>query len=207
MTLTVLLQGLKYKTTYLHFLEIPETIGKLVPDTPRPTVPCITDVNGQTIQDSRKIALYLEEKYPSPSVFHGGHGIHFFFDDWGMQDLVFRPFRISLMKMFYELDQEGQEYYRKSREEMVGKPLEEYAGDREEHIKALNEDLALPAKTLAKFDYLTGDQVGWADITLASYIIMLEKFHPDIFYERVINQDKNLQAWWDRMKVYADYSG
>ncbi|KAH8554268.1 hypothetical protein BGW37DRAFT_484062 [Umbelopsis sp. PMI_123] len=150
--------------------------------------------------------MYLEKTHPTPSVFQGGVGLHFFFDDWSMQNIVFRPFRMTLMKMFNELDGEAQEYYRRSREEMVGQTLEEYAGDSEEHLQILNKELSLVAKTLAKYDYLTGDKPGWADICLASHIIVLDKFDPETFYNRVINQDKNLEAWWNRMKVYADYS-
>jgi glutathione S-transferase len=196
---------LDYKTHYLHFLEIPQVIGELVPQGLR-CVPCITDVDGKSIQDSRKIALYLEGKYPSPSIFHGGVGIHFFFDDWCMQNIVYSPFRMTILKLFHELDEEAQVYYRKSREDVFKQSLEDYAGDREEHLQALNKQLALVAKSLANYDYLTGDKPGWADICLASYIIMLEKFDPVTFYNRMINQDQNLEAWWNRMKLYADYS-
>ncbi|KAI9288764.1 hypothetical protein BC943DRAFT_356765 [Umbelopsis sp. AD052] len=199
------IKGLDYTTKYLHFLDIPQVIGELVPEGRR-CVPCITDVNGKTIQDSKEIALYLEEKYPSPSIFHGGAGIHFFFNDWSMQNIVFLPFRMTILKLFHELDEEAQVYYRKSREDVFKQSLEEYAGDSEEHLQALNKQLALVAKSLANYDYLTGDKPGWADICLASYIIMLEKFDPETFYNRMINQDQNLEAWWNRMKMYADYS-
>ncbi|KAG2180720.1 hypothetical protein INT44_003727 [Umbelopsis vinacea] len=199
------IKGLDYTTKYLHFLDIPQVIGELVPQGRR-CVPCITDVDGKTIQDSKEIALYLEEKHPSPSIFHGGAGIHFFFNDWSMQNIVFLPFRMTILKLFHELDEEAQVYYRKSREDVFKQSLEEYAGDSEEHLQALNKQLALVAKSLANYDYLTGDKPGWADICLASYIIMLEKFDQETFYNRMINQDQNLEAWWNRMKMYADYS-
>lgn len=197
-------QGLDYTTTFLHFLDIPETITNLVPDTPRATVPCITDTNGKTIQDSRRIALYLEEKYPEPSIFQGGEGVHFFFEDWAMERIMHKPFLISLLKLYSELDEEAQVFYRESREAMFGTTLEKFAGDPEEHLTALNEALSLVAKTLAQYDFLTGDQPGWADIVLASHLILLDKFHPEILAERVLSQHEHLEVWWKRMQNYAD---
>lgn len=193
-----------YQSKFLHFLDIPETVTSLVPDTKEPTVPCITDANGESIQDSRKIALYLEEKYPEPSIFHGGKGVHFFFDDWALQDLFYRPYALSLLQLYSELDDEAQEYYRPSREKILGCTLEEFAGNPEDHLAALNKNLALVTKTLERCDFVTGDMVGWADICLASHLVILEKFHPDTFADRVLGENEHVKAWWERMQKYSD---
>lgn len=198
------LQGLDYTTEYLHFLEIPETIGKLVPDTPKATVPCITDVDGRTIQDSRVIALYLEEKYPTPSIFQGGQGIHFFFEDWSSTNISSKPFLASLPAMYKSLDEESQAHLRKGREFMFATSLQDFAGNPEEHILALNKALEPIVKIVSQYDFLTGDQVGWSDIVLASQLVCLKVTHPDMLAEKVMNNNDHLKAWWERMERYAN---
>ncbi|KAG2180719.1 hypothetical protein INT44_003726 [Umbelopsis vinacea] len=198
------IKGLDYSTEYLHFLDIPETIGKLVPDTPKATVPCITDVDGRTIQDSRVIALYLEEKYPTPSIFQGGQGIHFFFEDWAAENIGHKPFLASLPAMYSSLDEESQMHLRKGREFMFATTLEDFAGNPKEHIAALNKALEPIAKILSKYSFLTGDQVGWSDIVLASQLVCLKKTHPEMLTEEVLGTDHHLKAWWERMENYAN---
>ncbi|KAG2178862.1 hypothetical protein INT43_001708 [Umbelopsis isabellina] len=200
------IKDLDYHSEYLHFLEIPDTVRKLVPDTAFPTVPCITDTNGQTIQDSRKIALYIDEKHPTPSVFQGGVGVHFFFENWIMNGLSRRIFQLSVMKMFPLMDEEAQHYYRQSREKMLGTSLENIAGEPEEHIGAINNDLAEIDKILEDYDYVTGDKVGWADIVLASMLKLAQITRPDVFESRLINQHSNIKHWWERMEKHANNS-
>jgi glutathione S-transferase len=198
------IQGLDYSTKYLHFLEIPETISKIVPGTPQATVPCITDVDGRTIQDSRAIALYLEEKYPTPSIFQGGQGIHFFFDNWSVESIGHKTFLLSVLAMYSGLDEEAKNYYRTSREAMFGTTLEEFAGNHEDHISALNKALHPIAMILAEYKFLTGDQVGWADIVIASHLVCIKKTRPDILLGKVLLKNDHLKAWWDRMETYAN---
>jgi glutathione S-transferase len=169
-------------------------------------VPCITDTNGQTIQDSRKIAHYLEERYPTPSIFHGGVGVHFFFENWVMDGLTRRIFQLCVMKMFNMMDQEARQYYRESREKMLGRPLEIIAGEPEEHIVAIIKDLGPVNKILEDCRYITGNDVGWADIVLASMLKPVQITHLDVFDSRILNQHNNIKLWWDRMEKYADIS-
>jgi glutathione S-transferase len=199
---------LDYKTVYLHFLEVRDVVTELVPDTTFPTVPIITNSDGKAIQDSAVIAQYIEEKYPEPTVFRGGSPLHFFFDNWVAKVMSMPIYRIILLKMHSELDAEAQAYVRETREKFWKMPLEEFAGDREEHIENLNEQLKLVAKTLKNNDYLMGDQVGYADIALASNLVMLEKIEPEILIDRILKHDGNepIASWWKRMQQYADES-
>lgn len=197
-----------YKTVYLHFLEIPDVVTKLVPDCSEPTVPTITDEDGKAIQDSAVIAKYIEEKHPEPSVFKGGDTIHFFFDNWAMRNLSNHIYHIILLKMHSELDEEAQAYFRETREKWFNMTLEEYAADREKHIETINNQLSLVTKTLSKNDYMMGDQVGYADIALASVLVMLEKIESDVLHDRILKHKGNesIASWWKRMQQYADES-
>ncbi|KAJ2958003.1 hypothetical protein NQZ79_g6369 [Umbelopsis isabellina] len=202
------IKGLDYKTVYLHFLEIPDVITKLKPDCSMPTVPTITDEDGEAIQDSAAIARYIEEKHPEPILFKGGATLHFFVDDWAMKNLALPIYHIILLKMHSELDDEAQAYVRETREKWFKMTLEEYAGDREEHIKAINEQLTLVTKTLSKNDYMMGDHVGYADIALASVLVMLEKIEPDVLNDCILKHEGNesIASWWKRMQQYTDES-
>ncbi|KAG2178861.1 hypothetical protein INT43_001707 [Umbelopsis isabellina] len=202
------IKGLDYKTNYLHFLEISDVITKLDPDCSMPTVPTITDENGKVIRDSAAIARYIEDQHPEPTVFRGGDTVHFFFDNWALKNLADPIYHIILLKMYSELDDEAQAYFRESREKWFKMTLEEYAGDREQHIKTVNDQLTLVAKTLNKNDYMMGDQVGYADIALASVLIMLEKVEPDVLNDCILIHEGNesIASWWKRMQQYVDGS-
>jgi Glutathione S-transferase, C-terminal domain len=106
--------------------------------------------------------------------------------------------------MYKSLDEEAQMHLRKGREFMFSTSLEDFAGNLEEHILALNKALEPIAKILSKYSFLTGDQVGWSDIVLASQLVCLKKTHPDMLAEDVLGRDNNLKAWWERMEKYAN---
>lgn len=183
--------------------------------------------NNTAVDDSYKIALYLEEKYPnSPSLFHGGVGVHKFFQNYADHNVlppIFKLLVVDLCKLSGPV--ELQDWFRKDRESRFKVTLEEFSGDAETNIALLNKGLYPIVKMLDKFSYMTGDQgihiylslmtrkfgtqfyiVGWADIVLASYFTFLEALKPELFETAVLNafgnQDKRLASWWYRMEKY-----
>lgn len=128
----------------------------------RPVVPVIIDKsNGSAVlDDSYRIALHLEEKYPdSPSLFHGGIGVHDFFQNYADHHIILPIFKLVLLDICkLSGPPDLQEWFRKDRESKFGITLEEFAGDTDANVSDLKTALYPIVKLLEKSDYITGSQ-------------------------------------------------
>jgi glutathione S-transferase len=84
----------------------------------------------ETVSDSWRIALYLEDRFPvQPSLFKGdgGTAVTRFVNSWADTQLLPAVARIILTDVYRCLDTEDQTYFRTSREKHFGMALERWS--------------------------------------------------------------------------------
>ncbi len=128
-------------------------------------VPVLVD-GDQWVNDSWAIADYLEATYPeTPSLFGGpsGRALSRFHANW--VDAVMSPFlfKMVVVDIFRHVDPKDRDYFRKSREERFGKPLEDVVVDRDKDVVAFREALAPLRLTLRAQPFLGGERPLYAD--------------------------------------------
>jgi glutathione S-transferase len=121
-------KGLDISTVPTRFLEVPAVEGGV-----SKTVPVIRD--GETVlADSFAIALYLDEAYPDrPTLFggEGGEAMARFIERWSQVTIHPYVTTAAIMDLQAMQDAENAVYFRQSREQRLGKRLEEVMAARE----------------------------------------------------------------------------
>ncbi|RUX63841.1 glutathione S-transferase family protein [Mesorhizobium sp. M7A.F.Ca.US.014.04.1.1] len=121
-------KGLDISTVPTRFLEVPAVEGGV-----SKTVPVIRD--GETVlADSFAIALYLDEAYPDrPTLFggEGGEAMARFIERWSQVTIHPYVTTAAIMDLHAMQDAENAVYFRQSREQRLGKRLEEVTAARE----------------------------------------------------------------------------
>ncbi|KAL0094531.1 hypothetical protein F4703DRAFT_1948921 [Phycomyces blakesleeanus] len=203
------IKRLSYETKWVTFQEVHTIIPDITKTGETPTVPVIIDVEkNKIIQDSFEIAKYLEATYPeTPSVFHGNEQLH-----TSIQKTLDIGLNLNLtcivgLKIFEAYgDEASQAKFKKDCEFKFGMSLEQLTGNPEDRIKAVQDVLKDFRKTLAETPYLTGSEVGWADIVLASQLRIVDAIDHELFVSRILddaNRGRSLREWYERMSVYA----
>ncbi len=131
-------------------------------------VPVLVD-GDFAIHDSAEIAAYLEKTYPDrPSLFGGpeAQALSRFYVDWTDTVLQSALFKLIVADIPQHLAPIDAEYFRTSREKMVGMPLEDYCADREDRLAAVSQALSPLRRTLKLQPFLCGDAPAWADYTV-----------------------------------------
>ncbi|RUY48067.1 glutathione S-transferase family protein, partial [Mesorhizobium sp. M7A.F.Ca.CA.001.13.2.1] len=120
-------KGLDISTVPTRFLEVPAVEGGV-----SKTVPVIRD--GETVlADSFAIALYLDEAYPDrPTLFggEGGEAMARFIERWSQVTIHPYVTTAAIMDLHAMQDAENAVYFRQSREQRLGKRLEEVTAAR-----------------------------------------------------------------------------
>ncbi|KAJ5898290.1 hypothetical protein N7504_008578 [Penicillium tannophilum] len=173
-----------YRTIFLEFPDIEPTLKKLGVDPPESpsgsiskyTVPAIQHVPTKTyIMDSVPIAQFLESTFPDPSVPLSS--------DLGREieaksrDIIRATFRISVMpRQIGILSPPAQEYFRRTREALLGHRLEDLLDlDKEEQswnaigdgVRAAGE---LMQKNKADGPFVLGAQPTYTDFFIAAFL-------------------------------------
>jgi glutathione S-transferase len=131
-------------------------------------VPVIVD-GSTTVADSWAIAEYLEQAYADrPSLFGGpaGRAHARFINAWADSILLPGIARLIVRDILDVLDPRDGEYFRRSREERFGMPLEEVVADRNERVGALRSTLAPVRTVLQQQPWFGGDTPDYADYIL-----------------------------------------
>jgi len=128
-------------------------------------VPVIVD-DGRVVHDSSAIAEYLEDRYGDrPSLFANeiGRALTRFAQNW--TETVLHPgvMGFVLLDIHRHIGPEDQAYFRRSREERFGRPLEEVVKDREARLPAFREGLMPLRRTLERQNFLAGISPAYAD--------------------------------------------
>lgn len=157
-------------------------------------VPVLVD-DGEWIADSWTIAIHLERKYPDrPSLFAGAQGLTKVYNSLadGLVPSIFPFVALDIMSVIHDKDVE---YFRKSREEWVGKSLEDFVADRSSRIQGFRATLASLRTVVSDQPFFGGDMPLYADYALfgpfqwarcASDLALLDESDP-------------LRAWFERM--------
>jgi glutathione S-transferase len=128
-------------------------------------VPVLVD-GERWINDSWAIAEYLDNAYPDrPSLFGGpkGKALARFHANWSDGFLQLGMLKLIVLDIFNHLDPKDRAYFRKSREERLGKTLEEVVADRAQSVVTFRNGLLPLRLTLKMQKFLGGDEPHYAD--------------------------------------------
>ncbi|KAI1374197.1 putative glutathione S-transferase [Hypoxylon crocopeplum] len=120
-------KGIPYKTEFIEYPEIKPRFQDHFPkDTEEFTVPTIILPDGTWVMDSWKIAEVLEEKYPEPSILLDSPYLKKL---RGVLSQVMEPLTAIKVCNVYNniLSEASQPYFRRTREEDIGKTFEKLA--------------------------------------------------------------------------------
>ena len=128
-------------------------------------VPVLVD-GERWIGESWVIAEYLEDKYPDrPSLFGGaaGRALSRFYQSWTDAVLHGAMFPLLVHDIWRHCHEKDRDYFRKSREDRLGKTLEAAASGREARLPALHETLTPLRLTVRAQPFLGGESPLYAD--------------------------------------------
>lgn len=204
-------KGLAHETVPTRFSEIPRIAGGGFK-----TVPTIED-GATRLGDSWAIACYLEDAYPErPSLFGGPGGrvlvplIH----NWTGTEIHARVTPLILLDIHDQLPEGDRAYFRASREERLGRRLEEIQVDRARNLESLRAALA-PLRSLVRAQpFIGGDAPHYADYVvfgalqwprMVSAFPMLAADDPvAAWFERILDLH---EGYARRDKPFADGTG
>ena len=184
-------KGLDFETVPWRFTE-----KDVIAFSGQPRVPVLVD-GERTVSDSWTIANYLEDTYPGPSLFggEGGRSVSRFVNAWADNVLVAPIARVVLMDIYNNIHEKDRAYFRQSREQRFGKPLEEVVADREGNIKALRQALEPVRATLASQPYFGGSAPLYADYIVFGNL----QWARCISSTELLAADDPIRAWRDRI--------
>lgn len=128
-------------------------------------VPVIVD-GGRWIHESWDIACYLDERFPdkpplmATAVERASARFLNFWADTALNPAL-RP--LVILSVFEAAADKDKDYFRKSREEMLGAPIEQLCKDRAAALANLHKTLAPVEDTLSEFHYLAGYTPNFSD--------------------------------------------
>ena len=106
-------------------------------------VPVMLD-GDRVVFDSWTIAAYLEDTYPDrPSLFRGdgGRAVSRFVNAWADNILAAGIARLTVADIFAHIDQKDRSYFRETREQRFGMPLEQVSATRDTDVLAFRKTL------------------------------------------------------------------
>jgi glutathione S-transferase len=150
------------------------------------------------VVDSWAIANYLEDTYPDrPSLFggDGGRAVGRLIDGWGDIAIVGGIFPLIVADIPGHLAPVDADYFRKSREARLGKPLEETVAARDKSVVGFRKSLAPMRLTLKAQPYLSGEKPNYADYIVFGGFQWARAVSPF----QLLEQDDPLYAWRGRL--------
>jgi glutathione S-transferase len=128
-------------------------------------VPVLVD-GKETVSDSWRIALHLEDRFPGlPSLFGGQSAILVtrFVNSWADTVLLPAVARVILIDVYNCLDAEDRSYFRSSREKYFGMPLEAVVVDQPSRLADLRKVLLPVRHVLKRQAFIGGEATTYAD--------------------------------------------
>lgn len=146
-------KGLDFESVPTRFLDVPKVEGGV-----SKTVPVIRD-GTRVVADSFAIALYLDEAYPDrPTLFggKGGEAMARFVERWSQTTLHPYLGSAAMMDLCRMQDDDNMAYFRQSREQRLGKKLEDVPGGRDAGLTAFRASLEPLRSMLAYQPWIGG---------------------------------------------------
>lgn len=159
-------------------------------------VPVLVDA-GKWVHDSWEIAKYLEENYPDrPSLFGGtaGFALSKLYSNLG-DVIAGQIIRFVLVDVYQHLDQKDQAYFRESREQRFGMPLEQVIEGREHKLQAFRDSLAPLRMTLKTQPFFGGEAPLYADYAIFGSFMWARCISPF----QLLTADDPIAHWRTRM--------
>jgi glutathione S-transferase len=160
----------------------------------QPKVPVLVD-DGEWISDSWTIALHLERKYPDrPSLFAGGQALSKIYSTLadGLVSSIFPFIALDIVSVIHEKDVD---YFRSSREQRAGRPLEDLAAEHASRIQSFRKSLAPLRAVVANQAFFGGDHPLYADYALFGPFQWARCTSP----LTLLDDGDALRAWFERM--------
>jgi len=160
-------------------------------------VPVLVD-GERVVPDSWAIAIYLDETYPDrPSLLGGPAAIAAsrFINSWA--DSVQNPAlsRLVIADVFAHVHDKDQAYFRASREQRFGMPLESIGADRDREVVAFRQTLQPLRIVLGAQPYLAGDAPAYPDYIAFGGFQWARCISPF----RLLEPDDPIAAWRSRL--------
>jgi glutathione S-transferase len=189
-------KGVEFEVVEVDYLERKELLvasGQI-------TVPAITLDNGETIVDSARIALRLEELYPEPTIFPAGwRGMHLVLADYIDNHLEERIYPVALADELAHYSRQGHDraaLWRLIRERKFGAGfVDRVIADQSANWERARAALAPFEEQLAGMPFLTG-RIGLADFALYGQLFYLA-FTGEL---KIPADMKNLRAFFERIE-------
>src|SRR3984893_2489258 len=160
-------------------------------------VPVLLDRENAVV-DSWVIANYLEDTYPDrPSLFggDGGRAIGRMINGWGDIAVVGGIFPLIVADIPSHLAPVDADYFRKSREARLGRPLEETVATRDKSVIGFRKNLEPMRQALKAHPYLGGDAPNYAD-----YIVFGGfQWARAVSSFQLLEADDPIYAWRERL--------
>jgi glutathione S-transferase len=188
-------KGVEFEVVEVDYLERKELLlasGQL-------TVPAVTLDNGETIVDSARIALRLEELYPEPTIFPSGwRGMHVALADYIDNRLEEKVYPLALADELVYYSRQGADrgaLWRFIRERKFGKGfVDRTIADHSANWERFRAALAPFEEQLGSAPFLTG-RIGLADFALYGQLFYLA-FTGEL---KIPADMKNLRAFFGRV--------
>lgn len=158
-------------------------------------VPVIRDGEA-VVSDSWTIAAYLEQHYPTPSLFGGpgGQAHALFINAWTDSVLMGRIAHMIVRDLLDIIDEKDRAYFRNSRESRFGMTLEEVQAKREDKLAAFREALLPVRLVLRRQAWLGGAAPSYADFIVAGTLMWP---HTASRFQLLADDDP-VSAWFGR---------
>jgi len=159
-------------------------------------VPVLVD-GDKWIADSWTIANYLEDTYrDAPSLFGGAAARSLTRHYSSLADsLVAAIFPFIALDILHRVADRDRDYFRTTREQRVGKPLEAFVADRESRLAAFRASLAPLRATLKAQPFLGGDEPLYADYAVFGPMQWARCISPFVLLE----EGDPVRLWRDRL--------
>lgn len=182
----------------LDFAERPTPFTEIrsIEDGFSPTVPVLDD-GGRLVRDSFDIALFLEETYPDrPTLFAGEGGKALSRQVEGYVQTIIQPALLKIVvKDIHDcLAPADQAYFRTSREQRLGRTLEDVEANHAGELAAFQPRLE-PMRHMLRFQpFIGGDAPLFADYILFGALQWARVVSP----KRVLAADDPVRDWFER---------
>jgi len=190
-TMALAHKGLDISTAPTRFLEVPTIEGGA-----SKTVPVIRD-GDKVVIDSFAIALYLEDAYPDRPTLFGGEGgktMARFIERWSQ--LTIHPYvtTAAIVDLHTMQDEENATYLRQSREQRLGKRLEDVVANRDAGLSGFRAALEPLRSTLTYQPFLGGETPLFADYIVFGALQWGRIASPF----QLLDDDDGIARWFER---------
>ncbi|KAI2469524.1 putative glutathione S-transferase [Annulohypoxylon bovei var. microspora] len=171
-------KGLPYKTEWVEYPDIKPKFQDHLPKADAYTIPTVVLPDGTWVTESLEIAKVLEKKHPEPSLHLDSPYIAKIFEQLTNMRNPIGPVFIPGV-LFNLLNEASQDYFRTTREEAVGKTMEEYAKEGgasawETAAPCVQKVTAL-LKENSEGPFFEGKTIGFADFIWGGWLLFMQR--------------------------------